>query len=793
MCFDPISYDKAEKAIKHSKNVQEQLNQVIDDLAQHKSDYTTLKGVDEGVITHEKLSFAKQGDNKFLGKYEKVRMLTNGVIQASANSRTAIIPIVGGETYYIVKDDSEHFRLGWNIGEPEVGDTVDYYVGNFYGTELIQEAPHDATHMVLVVSYSNEEPRLQVTTRPMPFFVGYDFIPLENIGGFQSYSQDNIDPFWINDIRNGIENGNFERGSYNWYYAGIDQITFDNNSVTFIPTTERNYIQTERGVPRNTGDILYLSAEIKTESHFAGVGIRGVIYGRVEPSNDYKHVSVTVPSPNDLNAPISVTCEGTPQEVSVKNVMGINLTTFFGKGNEPSKEEMDYIVRNYYDGFVPYQEYRPAKLNEVVYNDLIKQTKNLERNNFTDTGITKTKEVYPVLAAVKTVNDRDNEIPRPIGWLYIVPEPPYRMLYASGSPDNMKYLCDWDITKTYDGNRDPSWYRAFITKDGDIIFVYRGDRHFSAGDEKSRQNPIIYPSGDWENPVEIDFGERLKPTAWLQNCGADYLYNQDLFMFSEYTRPSHTTCNVWRVQKPFTDPDNWEIVYTETVTASMKHLHTLNYDPYSQLIYASTGDSSSANQILSSSDFGETWKIEHSGDSKARVLNLIFTKDKVYWANDDGGNHGLYSVDRDSSGVPDFSNITELYKFVSVPPSYATILIDEPYGLLILNRFDGGTEGPLPIHFWDIDTQSMHVIKEIDYVGETPPGGGWGFRLEAVNWYQARGDDRIVTGFSNPPNDMDLLGNTKGDNIERINNLVLQVSKKDGEYELDISALQDRG
>lgn len=41
MSFDPISYDKAEKARKHSKNVQEQLNQVKSDFIQHKLDYTT--------------------------------------------------------------------------------------------------------------------------------------------------------------------------------------------------------------------------------------------------------------------------------------------------------------------------------------------------------------------------------------------------------------------------------------------------------------------------------------------------------------------------------------------------------------------------------------------------------------------------------------------------------------------------------------------------------------------------------------------------------------------------------
>ena len=54
MCFDPISYDKAEKAMKHSKNVQEQLNQAIaagDQLAE-----TQQARVDDTGVAHPTLN-----------------------------------------------------------------------------------------------------------------------------------------------------------------------------------------------------------------------------------------------------------------------------------------------------------------------------------------------------------------------------------------------------------------------------------------------------------------------------------------------------------------------------------------------------------------------------------------------------------------------------------------------------------------------------------------------------------------------------------------------------------------
>lgn len=69
--FDPISYDKAEKAIKHSKNVQEQLNQVKNDFIQHKLDYAELNLKENHVI--RKLSSEVKDEvflNDITGEYE---------------------------------------------------------------------------------------------------------------------------------------------------------------------------------------------------------------------------------------------------------------------------------------------------------------------------------------------------------------------------------------------------------------------------------------------------------------------------------------------------------------------------------------------------------------------------------------------------------------------------------------------------------------------------------------------------------------------------------------------------
>ena len=63
MCFDPISYDKAEKARKHSENVQEQLNQVKNDFIQHKLDY-----VEQIELTKRDIIQRASNENRFITK-----------------------------------------------------------------------------------------------------------------------------------------------------------------------------------------------------------------------------------------------------------------------------------------------------------------------------------------------------------------------------------------------------------------------------------------------------------------------------------------------------------------------------------------------------------------------------------------------------------------------------------------------------------------------------------------------------------------------------------------------------
>ena len=143
----------------------------------------------DGQVSPSKLSFSSEGINKFNGDYQKMALLTDGTLTDNSGALSVIIPIKGGQTYYIRKDTGNRNRLGWHKSTPKNGEKLDYYEVNLGPGLKVVEAPSDAQYMVFTVSFEEGSPnvRTQVTEgRDYPYFVGYDFIALENIKHLKS-------------------------------------------------------------------------------------------------------------------------------------------------------------------------------------------------------------------------------------------------------------------------------------------------------------------------------------------------------------------------------------------------------------------------------------------------------------------------------------------------------------------------------------------------------------------------------------------------------------------------------
>lgn len=352
-----------------------------------------------------------------------------------------------------------------------------------------------------------------------------------------------------------------------------------------------------------------------------------------------------------------------------------------------------------------------------------------------------------------------NLLPKPVGYLYRDGQDADKLLYSANVPDNLQEIATWDRALSF-GNKSNTAYHCIITHDDDLVWVFRGELENT--DENSRQNPIIFPGGDYANPIEVDFGERIKPSAWLQNCGADQKWGEDYFIFAEYTRPHMERSYLWKVTKPYTDPDNWVRVLDFEVDVDIEHFHTVQYDTFSDCWVATTGDSDPEVKIFISEDDGDTWSEVAGNSQRFRVLNYIFLEDKIYWASDTASEpHGLYRCGRDSNGLPDFVNYERVYNLRKGQPTYVTALIDKTdvKGLLLLGRVENphaDSHTHVEVYFWDTEFDVMRLTKKIPVDGINR-----GFRARCTSFYPNPLDDRIVVGFDHFTNRMNILTGTE--------------------------------
>lgn len=333
-----------------------------------------------------------------------------------------------------------------------------------------------------------------------------------------------------------------------------------------------------------------------------------------------------------------------------------------------------------------------------------------------------------------------------------------------------KYIYSWDFPLN---TQLPDAYTMSLLPDRTILGVYRTERINSISNDNIRKNPIILrPENNIYKLYTIDFGEKFKPSGWLQNCGFMYNWKDNFFMFSEYTRPSVTKACVWKVEGDIFNPNNWKVVLEKTLSgqpnSGFKHFHAVQYDPYTGIIYAASGDDDTAAAIYVSKDNGDTFELLHGTNEKeCRLLNFVFTKEKIYWASDSGyaNKHFLFSIQRGEDNVMEFNTLTELHEFKQIGggpgvATYGTVYIQSLDVLIFLDRADESSVRNIPIHGWDLT--SNKYIKIFDL----PIYSNGGFRCEYIQIYPKNnsivvGYIQTIVGNANYSNNNAILANDK--------------------------------
>lgn len=310
---------------------------------------------------------------------------------------------------------------------------------------------------------------------------------------------------------------------------------------------------------------------------------------------------------------------------------------------------------------------------------------------------------------------------------------------------------------------------AISPKHGDIIFL----------PIELQGNPIVL-SNSTENTINIT---TQKPIGWLNNCGCDFGIDSEgneFFIFGEYTgvgSSTYTTINIWKVTYPYTEASNWNIVksfertsdYTASEEGKVWHIHTIQRDPYTNIWYCTTGDEDLSCTWWYSTDEGTTWIKLHDGtvwDSQvARVLNFVFTKDYIYWANDWGTNHSLNKIKRNSdTNVIDISTYEKLAELNKSQSTYATCYLNYPNGILMLDRTEKKLTNSikpsiLQLQFYSFDDEKLYNLKTLSIIN-SQNNVSFGFRAKCATLYQGIYDSRIAVGFDKKyPFNVELEGN----------------------------------
>lgn len=333
---------------------------------------------------------------------------------------------------------------------------------------------------------------------------------------------------------------------------------------------------------------------------------------------------------------------------------------------------------------------------------------------------------------------------------------------------------------------NPVFYKFAITKNDDIIAVYRSESVATgASDAVYRKNPFVFlASENYKVAHEVDFGASLKPSGWLENCGFCSMPNGDA-LFCEYTRPSVQTANCWKISGDLTDPANWVVKKSFTLsgdpTDGFKHCHFVDYDFYNNVYYLGTGDDDIGAQTWYSVDDGETWTIAREpSEMYCRALNMMFTNDYIYWASDTAlaNQHKLFRCARNQNGIIDYSTVQIVANlYLSGVATYGIAFLPGVNAIAILDYCDV-KHSSMPLRVYDLEKEELVTAFTLESVDGSDQH--LGFRTEYSEFHP--NGDYILCGYgavfsgtsSSYANFNKGLGNTRsstGSYYETVNSL----------------------
>lgn len=380
----------------------------------------------------------------------------------------------------------------------------------------------------------------------------------------------------------------------------------------------------------------------------------------------------------------------------------------------------------------------------------------------------------------------------PIYEWYLLGDPATNKVYFSKDLETKEYLFTFHERLGY--------WSFGIDKNNNIICCKQSEylADTEAHDDSLRVNPVVYKASEKYGVAHtVNFGSNKKPCGWLSSVGFQCV-NSGNVLIAEYTRPVVQTANIWKISGDPTDASNWSIKKTFTLSGSdtgFKHIHCIQQDFFTGVIYSGTGDDDSSSSIYYSTDDGNTWTAGKQNSEKyCRLVNIIFRSDYVYWTTDTNKQnmHFVFRATRNANGVINFSSIEDMLEIplVSGLATYGSVYIPEYNALLLLERVDNITVTSMPVRLYDIGTNTLHTIATLETASGNPVH--LGFRTRFCEWYPKKGVVNLAwhlrgTSIGSVGYNQNKMFGNQGtpDTVNNINNAYLRVTK-DGSYGLVI-------
>lgn len=373
MCFDPISYDKAEKARKHSENVQQQLNQ-------HKLDYIEENLLKQQVV----LEFSDGTKNEFTineqGNYEmtvnlgwcrlkdlEYHSIWTGTRVDTIRYHRPVDMIKGDRTSIINITNMEEIigaiDLVANVGKYTTRGTTGF-IQFVVSKDTTREDFESNINMDSLVVYKLAEPytvvmpdNISANTKEL---IRLSIESKELTSDLSAHKEDYENQFPITNLVR-MELEDWVPGDSTNTITGNTIINKSNPTVTYYPRAISknkaiigNVYYARVTLKVNTEDCTRITLTLNNSStgeNYLDDPEMGVLYtlsGVHKATSDQPLITVG----HRYDTPSS------EHTMEIKDVISINLTEVFGAGNEPTKQEADEMFSslNWFEGKLNWKE-----------------------------------------------------------------------------------------------------------------------------------------------------------------------------------------------------------------------------------------------------------------------------------------------------------------------------------------------------------------------------------------------------------------------------------------------------